>query len=122
MFEEVTTLKREYETVVIIDSTADEAKTTERIDKFSAIVTAADGEIREVQKWGRRKLAYEINRRCDGIYVLIRFTADPVVLKEIDHRLKLDEMILRHMTVIQEADEPPPVIVEGMGSAVIIEN
>ena len=118
----MTTLKREYETVVIIDSTADEAKTTERIDKFSAIVTAADGEIREVQKWGRRKLAYEINRRRDGIYVLIRFTADPVVLKEIDHRLKLDEMILRHMTVIQEEDEPPPVIVEGMGSSVIIEN
>lgn len=118
----MTTLKREYETVVIIDSTADEAKTTERIDKFSAIVTAADGEIREIQKWGRRKLAYEINRRRDGIYVLIRFTAEPVVLKEIDHRLKLDEMILRHMTVIQEEDEPEPVIVEGSGSSVIIEN
>ncbi len=117
----MTTLNREYETVVIIDSTADEAKTTERIDKFSAIVTAGGGEIREIQKWGRRKLAYEINRRRDGIYVLIRFTAEASVLKEIDHRLKLDEMILRHMTVIQEPDEPAPVVEEGATAAVIVE-
>ena len=100
-------MKREYEIVVILDPTTDEAKATERVDKVSAMITDGGGEIVRVERWGRRKLAYEINKRRDGIYFLVRFLADPPVLTELDHRLKLDEAVLRTMTVLAEEDLPP---------------
>jgi small subunit ribosomal protein S6 len=101
----VQTLKRDYETVVILDSTADDAKTADRVERVTDIITSGGGEVTQVQRWGRRKLAYEINRRRDGIYFLIRFSAEPAVLKELDHRLKLDELVLRHMTVLAEDED-----------------
>ncbi len=86
--------------MIILDSTADEAKTAERVGRVSAIITDGGGEVTEVQKWGRRKLAYEIKRRRDGVYVLLRFTAPATVLKELERRLKLDELVLRHVTAL----------------------
>jgi small subunit ribosomal protein S6 len=106
-------VNKEYEIVVILDSTADEAKATERVEKVSGMITGGGGEIVRVERWGRRKLAYEINRRRDGVYFLIRFFAPAPVLKEIEHRLKLDELVLRQMIVLAEEDIPVAAAGEG---------
>jgi small subunit ribosomal protein S6 len=72
------------------------AATTERV---RSLVTSRGGEIRDMEVWGRRRLAYPINRRHDGIYHLGHFTLNPDLTVEIDRALRLNEQILRHLII-----------------------
>lgn len=91
-----------YETIFIIDSTLDPEAITAEKDKFVNLITA-NGEIGEVEEWGKRKLAYPINFKNEGYYVLVNFKASVDFPKELDRRYRIDENILR--TIIVRKDE-----------------
>lgn len=91
-----------YETIFIIDSTLEPDAIAAEKDKFVNLISA-NGELGEVEEWGKRKLAYAINFKTEGYYVLVNFKADVEFPKELDRRYRIDENILR--TIIIRKDE-----------------
>ncbi|AOY75436.1 30S ribosomal protein S6 [Clostridium formicaceticum] len=87
-----------YELLCIFEPNTDEEKRNQLLDKFKGIVET-DGEIENVDEWGLRKLAYEINKVKEGYYVLINFTTNPDVPKELDRNLKIADEVIRHMII-----------------------
>ena len=107
----------EYESVFVLNPDVEDSQVDVEIQKISEFLTSKECEITEVQKWGRRKLAYEIKKHKEGIYTLIRFNAEPGVPVELDRRYRLNESMLRFLTVVYEH---PPVgegTPEGEGEA-----
>jgi len=99
---------REYEACFVIHPKVDEAGIERQIEAFSETVTSSKGEMVGVHKWGRRKLAYPVQKVRDGFYVLARFNGEADVLKEVDRKFKLNESILRHLVVRSAGDAFPP--------------
>jgi len=91
-------LKR-YEVVVIVKSDLTEENITALIDRFQAIITDRKGVIAKVDKWGKRRLAYEINKQKDAFYFLIDFAGDGPIVAELERNFKIDDRILKFMTV-----------------------
>ena len=90
---------RDYEIMVIISPEVAEEDMPGRIDKVNEFITARGGEITEVERWGKRKLAYPINRYKEGNYVISRFKFEPGMTAELEASLRITEDILRHMLV-----------------------
>ncbi len=93
----------QYEVLYIITPELDEEKTKATVEKFSGIVTANGGEIVSVDEWGKRRLAYPIDYKIDGYYVLMTFASAPEFPKELERNYKIDEKILRYMVTRKEA-------------------
>ena len=91
-----------YETIFIIDATLAEEKVTALKDKFISLIEK-NGELESVDEWGKRRLAYEINDKTEGIYYLVNFKADSEFPKELDRQYKITEGIFR--TIIIRKDE-----------------
>lgn len=91
---------KNYETVFVLHPHLDEAKVEEEIQKVKDVITQNEGTINEVQKWGRKRLAFEINKVHEGIYTLIQFQSKPSAVQELDRKFKLNEEVLRHLTVL----------------------
>jgi small subunit ribosomal protein S6 len=81
----------------------DEEGTNAVIEKFKTLIETNGGEIVKLDKWGKRKLAYEINDYKEGFYVLCIFKAGADVPKELDRVLKITEDVIKHMTLRIEA-------------------
>lgn len=92
-----------YELMVILDPGIDERTVAPSIDKFLGVVREAGGEVHEVDIWGKRRLAYEINKHSEGVYVVVNFTATPEATAELDRQLSLSEAVMR--TKVLRADE-----------------
>lgn len=92
-----------YETLYIITPELEEEALRASIDKFSGIITANGGEIENVDEWGRKQLAYPIDYKTEGYYVLVNFTAAPELPAELERNFKNDENIIRFMVVRREA-------------------
>ena len=92
---------REYEVLFIIDPTLDEEAKDAQIEKVKGVI-AEGGEVLDVDVWGKRRLAYEINKKKDGFYVLITFNAGADLPKELDRRLRIADNIMRHITVCHD--------------------
>lgn len=90
---------RIYEEFFIVEPDTPEEQIDAYVEQIKGIVTAAGGTIDKVDKWGKRKLAYEIGRFSEGYYVLIQFTAPPDPVKEIEHRMRVTDMVMRWVTV-----------------------
>ncbi|ABR46275.1 ribosomal protein S6 [Alkaliphilus metalliredigens QYMF] len=91
-----------YELTYILKSETDEEKRNQLAEKFKGIIEA-DGAVENVDEWGNRKLAYEIDKRNEGYYVLVNFASSIDVPKELDRNLKIAEQVIRHMIIrIQE--------------------
>jgi small subunit ribosomal protein S6 len=86
---------RRYEMMVILDPDIEERTVAPSLDKYLSVVTTAGGSIDKVDIWGRRRLAYEINKKPEGIYAVVDFTAEPATAKELDRQLGLNEAVLR---------------------------
>ena len=86
---------RHYEMMVILDPEIEERTVAPSLDKYLGVVTAAGGSVDKVDIWGRRRLAYEIAKKSEGIYAVIDFTAEPAVTQELDRQLNLNEAVLR---------------------------
>lgn len=86
---------RGYEVMIIIDGEIDERTVNPMLERYFKVVTDAKGTIDNVDVWGKRRMAYDINKRSEGIYVVVNLTAEPSVVKEMDRQLNLSEQILR---------------------------
>ncbi|TKV29038.1 30S ribosomal protein S6 [Arthrobacter sp. NamB2] len=86
---------RAYELMVIIDPDVEERSIDPTLDKFLNVVRNGGGTVDKVDIWGRRRLAYEIQKKTEGIYAVVNFTATPAVAAELDRQLSLNETIMR---------------------------
>jgi small subunit ribosomal protein S6 len=86
---------RRYEVMVILDPELEERTVEPSLDTYLNIVRKEGGTIEKVDIWGRRKLAYDVKKKAEGIYAIIDLTAEPAVVKELDRQLTLNESILR---------------------------
>ncbi len=91
-----------YETIFIIDATLDEETVASVKEKFTSLIEK-NGTLENVDEWGKRRLAYEINDRTEGYYYLVDFKADSEFPKERDRQFRINENILR--TIIIRKDE-----------------
>ena len=94
-----------YETTFILEPGLDENRVNDEVERVSQWIKDLGGEVLEVQRWGKRRLSYEINRRRDGIYTLILYTGPGAVVKELERRLKLNESVMRVLTVMHVPPE-----------------
>ncbi len=101
---------KRYEVVAIVKSDLADDDLTAIIERSQAIITDRKGVIAKVDKWGKRRLAYEINKQKDGFYFLIDFAGDGPIVAEIERSFKIDDRILKFMTVKKEG----AVTLEGM--------
>ena len=92
---------KKYEVMFIINPTLEDDKRAVAIEKVQAVI-AADGEVEKVDAWGMRKLAYPIEKKNEGYYVVIEFSANPELPKELDRRLRISDDIMRHMIISKE--------------------
>jgi small subunit ribosomal protein S6 len=93
----------QYELMVILDPEIDERTVAPSLDKFLNVIRNDGGTIDSVDIWGRRRLAYEINKKSEGIYAVVQLTANPSATVELDRQLKLSEAVMR--TKVLRAEE-----------------
>jgi small subunit ribosomal protein S6 len=93
----------QYELMVIFDPEVDERQVAPKLDGFLKVITTDGGTIDNVDIWGRRRLAYEIKKKAEGIYAVVNFTATSEATQELDRQLKLNEQIMR--TKVLRAEE-----------------
>ena len=86
---------RQYELMVILDPETEERTVGTSLEKYLKVITTDGGSVDNVDIWGRRRLAYEIKKNAEGIYVVVNFTSEPATAKELDRQLGLNEAILR---------------------------
>ena len=86
---------RQYELMVILDPELDDRTVQPSLERFLKVVTTDGGSVDKVDIWGRRRLAYEIKKKSEGIYAVVNFTSEPATAKELDRQLNLNEAVLR---------------------------
>jgi len=96
-------MTHQYELMVILDPEIDERTVAPSLDKFLNVIRNDGGTIENVDIWGRRRLAYEIQKKAEGIYAVVNFTANSAATVELDRQLKLSEAVLR--TKVLRAEE-----------------
>ena len=91
-----------YEVMFIIDAALEDEKKDATVETVQSII-AADGEVEKVDVWGMRKLAYPIEKKNEGYYVVIEFKASPELPKELDRRLRISDDVMRHIIINKDA-------------------
>ncbi len=86
---------RHYEVMVILDPTLEERTIAPSLDAFLSVVKKDGGTVEKVDVWGRRRMAYEINKHAEGIYAVVDLQANPSAVQELDRQLNLNESVLR---------------------------
>lgn len=86
---------RHYELMVILDPELDDRTVAPSLDKLLAVVKKDGGKIDSVDIWGRRRLAYDIKKKSEGIYAVVQMTAEPATALELDRQLNLNEVVMR---------------------------
>lgn len=90
---------RNYESVVILNATLEDPQIEEIIKSIHHTIKTNGGEITDVENWGRKRLAYAINNSKSGYYLITRFIAAPSMISEFERSLKLDENVIRYLTI-----------------------
>ena len=99
---------RTYECVLVLDPGLDADKTTDQLKKFQEQILGLRGEIRRWDRWGKKRLAYEIQRKQYGYYAVVIFDGESTVVKSLDRYVRLNQYILRHLIVVLEPRQVPP--------------
>jgi small subunit ribosomal protein S6 len=86
---------RQYEMMIILDASLEENTVQPSLEQFLNVVTTEGGSVDKVDVWGRRRLAYEIDHKSEGIYAVIDMQAEPATVRELDRQLGLNEAVLR---------------------------
>ena len=86
---------RHYELMVILDPELEERTVAPSLDQFLNVVRQGGGTVEKVDIWGRRRLAFEISKKTEGIYAVVDLQAEPATVKELDRQLNLNEAVLR---------------------------
>jgi small subunit ribosomal protein S6 len=92
-------LQTEYEVLLMLDADAAETRQDDIVQRARDLVEGSGGRWDRHEPWGRRKLAYEIKHKDEGVYHLLEFTCEPATLDELSRVLKIDEAVMRHMPV-----------------------
>ena len=85
----------QYEIMIILDPEIEERTVAPSLDKYLTVIKNDGGTVDKVDIWGRRRLAYDIQKKSEGIYAVVDFTASPATAKELDRQLGLNEAVLR---------------------------
>ncbi|KPK76423.1 MAG: hypothetical protein AMJ89_04175 [candidate division Zixibacteria bacterium SM23_73] len=101
-----------YETVFVLDPSLDDKTIQKEIKKVEALITDHKGEVLQINKWGKRRLAYPIKKKHEGFYTLILFEGEGKIPKELERAYNLNEFCLRYLTLIAE-EEKGPIVSEG---------
>ena len=86
---------RRYELMVILDPDLEEKTITPSLEQFLGVIRQDGGTVEKVDVWGRRRLAYDIKKKSEGIYAVVNMTAEPATAKELDRQLNLNESVMR---------------------------
>jgi small subunit ribosomal protein S6 len=86
---------RNYELMVILDPDLEERTVGPSLDQYLTLVRQDGGSVESVDVWGRRRLSYEIDKKAEGIYAVVKLSADPATVKELDRQLGLNESVMR---------------------------
>jgi small subunit ribosomal protein S6 len=97
-----------YEVIVILDPAMTEEEVERQIDEIKELVIKGNGEIQDIQRWGKRRLAYLVKKRREGYYVLFRLMIDPKTLSSLEKNFKISEKILKYMKVRSEESRVAP--------------
>ena len=108
-----------YETTFILEPGLDETKVNDEVERASQWIKDLGGEVIEVQRWGKRRLAYEIGKKRDGIYTLIVHQGEGPQVKELERRMRLNESVMRVLSVVHVPPEltQPKVDAEALAAA-----
>ena len=98
-------MNRTYEIMFIVRPDVEEAELDKLIEGFSANVTSGGGEVKSVEKMGRRRLAYTVRKFNDGFYVLLNVAAAGSLITEIERRLRVSEQVIKFITVRMDEEE-----------------
>jgi small subunit ribosomal protein S6 len=90
---------RIYEELFIIRPDAADEEIDAYIEQLKQVVATGGGIVDKADKWGKRKLAYRVNKREEGIYVLLQFSSGPDVVKELERRLRVSDLVIKYLTV-----------------------
>jgi small subunit ribosomal protein S6 len=93
---------RRYELMIILEPGLEERTVQPSLDQFLKVVKTGGGTVQKVDVWGRRRLAYEIDKKSEGIYAVIDLIAEPDTVRELDRQLNLNEGVLRTKVVRPE--------------------
>ena len=94
---------RNYELMVILDPDLEERTVAPSLDRYLNLVRQGGGSVEKLDVWGRRRLAYEVDKRSEGIYAVVDLTAEPETVKELDRQLGLNEAVMRTKVVRPDA-------------------
>ena len=94
---------RAYELMVILDPNLEERTVQPSLDTYLNVVRNDGGSVDNVDVWGRRRLAYEIDKNAEGIYAIVTLQAEPATVKELDRQLTLNESVLRTKVIRPDA-------------------
>ncbi len=86
---------RNYELMVILDPDLEERTVQPSLETYLNLVTQDGGSVESIDVWGRRRLAYEVDKKTEGIYAVVSLSAEPATVKELDRQLGLNESVLR---------------------------
>lgn len=106
-------MSREYEMALIVDTQRPNKEVDEAVTRYEALLGEQGAEVFHVDRWGARKLAYEIRKRQQGDYTFFQFRAEPGAVANVDRACRLDEAVLRHL--ILQVEIPPAVAVDDDG-------
>ena len=86
---------RKYEIMILVDSDIDERQVPGIVEKHLEVITKGGGTVDQTDIWGRRRLAYDINKKSEASYAVVQVTAEPAVVSELDRLMTIDEKIVR---------------------------
>jgi small subunit ribosomal protein S6 len=93
--------------MLILPADADEALVSTAVDRIAKAIEPAGGSVTEIDRWGRRRFAYEIDDQHDGYYVVLRFTGDPSIQPELDRVLNIADEVIRHKILVAPPKPAP---------------
>ena len=94
---------RRYEMMVILDPELEERTVAPSLDTFLNVIRQSGGSVDKVDIWGRRRMAFEIQKKAEGIYAVIDMTCEPAAVKELDRQLNINEAVLRTKVIRPDA-------------------
>ncbi|MGB9605115.1 MAG: 30S ribosomal protein S6 [Bryobacteraceae bacterium] len=90
---------RTYEQLFIVRPDATQEEIDAYLEQITGVITSAGGKVEKLDKWGIRKLAYPVEKRHEGYYVLLQYSSGPDVVKEIERRFRVSDLVLKYLTV-----------------------
>lgn len=102
---------RDYEVMLAINPQLEDEELDSLLDKLKKIITGEKGKITKTNKWGKRKLAYEIKDFTEAIYVVLNFNTDEKIIPELERVVKLEERVIRYLLTLQHEEKKSKKIV-----------